>query len=280
MDSDDKKISELTQGIPVGTDIAPYVSSPASSPVTKKTLYDNGGWIGAIGTWSYSSADSPTFVISINADVTGLLSVGMRIKLTQTTVKYFIVTAIGSFGGGVTLVTVYGGTDYTLANAAITLPYYSQVKCPFGFPADPDKWTVTLSNTSNASQATPTTNIYYNVGTLSIVIPIGAWRVFFSWQAEVTVTTSALRNIGVASALSTSNNSVSDGELRASLGVTGPIGANTLRLIMAKEKIINVASKTTYYPIVLASVPTDAISTVALRGDLGNTVARAVCAYL
>ncbi len=93
------------------------------------------GWSPDItNTWSYSSADAPTFVISINADMTAVLSIGMRLRLTQTTVKYFIVTAVGAYSGGNTLVSVYGGVDYTLANAAISTPYYSTAKAPIGFP--------------------------------------------------------------------------------------------------------------------------------------------------
>ena len=36
--------------------------------------------------------------------------------------------------GGATLITVYGGTDYTLADEAITSPYYSYASNPQGFP--------------------------------------------------------------------------------------------------------------------------------------------------
>jgi hypothetical protein len=57
------------------------------------------GWIPADGTWTFSSADAPTYVVSVNADMTGIISVGMKIKLTHATVKYFIVTAVGAFSG-------------------------------------------------------------------------------------------------------------------------------------------------------------------------------------
>jgi hypothetical protein len=238
------------------------------------------GWIPNFAAWSYSSADSPTFVISIAADVTGFIGVGDRLKIKQTTVKYFIVTAVGAYSGGNTLVTVYGGTDYTLANAAISQTYFSHVKHPFGFPTNPDKWTVSLTDTSNASQATPTNNTYYNVGTLSISIPIGNWRVFYNWTANLVVTTTAVRNLGLVSALSTSNNSVSDNELRMSQQITGPTGANNVILIAAREKNLLIAAKTTYYLIVLGSVATDAQTSIAIRGDLNTTVVKCVCGYL
>jgi hypothetical protein len=80
------------------------------------------GWNVLGATLTFSSADAPTYVASTSVDLTGVISVGMKLKLTQTTVKYFIVTAINT-----TTITLYGGTDYTLANATITLPYYSVV---------------------------------------------------------------------------------------------------------------------------------------------------------
>jgi hypothetical protein len=46
MDSDNKKITQLTSGVPVNTDIAPYISSPGSTPASKySTIIDfiNGG---------------------------------------------------------------------------------------------------------------------------------------------------------------------------------------------------------------------------------------------
>ena len=41
------------------------------------------GWITATGTWTFSSADAPTYVISVNNDQTAIIGVGMRIKLTH-----------------------------------------------------------------------------------------------------------------------------------------------------------------------------------------------------
>jgi hypothetical protein len=57
----------------------------------------------------------------------------MPAKLTQTTVKYFYVTA-RSYSSPNTTVTINGGSDYSLANAAITSPHYSYAQSPLGFP--------------------------------------------------------------------------------------------------------------------------------------------------
>jgi hypothetical protein len=88
----------------------------------------NTGWIPSAAL-VYVSASS--FKIT-GVDVTATYIKGTKIKLTQTTDKYFYVT--GSSFSTDTTVTVTAGSDYTVANAAITSPYYSYASNPQGFP--------------------------------------------------------------------------------------------------------------------------------------------------
>lgn len=105
------------------------------------------GWVQASDTWTYASAT--TFTIA-GVDRTAMFPVGTKIKLTQTTTKYFYVTA-AAFSTDTT-VTVTGGSDYTVANAAITAPYFSNDATPQGFP----QWfNYTMTETGFAS-TTPT----------------------------------------------------------------------------------------------------------------------------
>ena len=94
-------------------------------------VYDttDNGWISARATLTYASASAPTFVCNTSIDLTTRISVGMKIKLTQTTTKYFFVTAITS-----TTITLYGGTTYSVINATISNVYFSSVQLPYGFP--------------------------------------------------------------------------------------------------------------------------------------------------
>ncbi len=234
-----------------------------------------GGWSPGIGTWSYSSADSPAFVISINADVTSLIGVGDRVKLTQTTAKYFIVTAVGAFSGGATLVTVYGGTDYTLANAAISSPYYSHAKAPFGFPMSPVKWTVEVTDTTSRSQSTPVQNTWYNA--TNIVIPIGAWRVAYSCNAYGNGT---IGTPVAVTTLSTANNTESDADFTAyvAITITGSGADKYAYAPIAREKHLVLASKTTYYQNYRTTVASQ--STVGLDNASAKNIIRAICAYL
>lgn len=87
------------------------------------------GWVADVNTWTYVSSTS--LKVS-GVDVTSQFVKGTKIKLTQTTAKYFIVKS-SSFSTDTT-VTVTGGSDYSLANAAITLPYYSYQVNPQAWP--------------------------------------------------------------------------------------------------------------------------------------------------
>lgn len=87
------------------------------------------GWLAAGETWTYASAS--TFTVS--GDVSAKYLIGDKIKLTQTTDKYFYVVK-ASHAAGTTTVTINGGTSYTLANATITSPYFSKLATPKSFP--------------------------------------------------------------------------------------------------------------------------------------------------
>ena len=87
------------------------------------------GWIADTAAWTYASATT----LTITGDVTARFPVGTKVKLTQTTVKYFYVVS-ATYSAPNTTITLTGGSDYSLANAAITSPYYSYSSTPQGFP--------------------------------------------------------------------------------------------------------------------------------------------------
>ncbi len=233
------------------------------------------GWISTSGL-SYSSADSPTFVIATSSDLSGTIPVGARIRLTQTTVKYFIVTAINS-----TTITVYGGTSYTLANAAITSPSWSPIKAPFGFPLDPANWTVSVTATNDPDKTTPTTGTWYGgtglspTGT-SIDIPIGAWLV--SYVANVGIIRTASGALDTYITLSTTNNSETNTAMSSYRVITASSGLTSDRHTHACQGQITVAAKTTHYLNIKQNVGTS--TEIFLYGSVVPIRLRAVCAYL
>lgn len=236
------------------------------------------GWIPAEETWTYASADDPTYTFTIAADVTAKYSVGMKLKLTQTTVKYFIITAVSTYSGGNTTITVYGGTDYDLADAAISANYYSMVRSPFGFPMSPAKWSVIVTDTTTQSQANPSQNVWYNLGSITISIPIGVWDLYYSvclgGNSGATAAT-----IGLYATLSTANNSESslNNTVRVTTG-TSSSEAEYPRVNVGKSFIITAASKTSYY--LNTRVTEASVGFIYNVNASAGLEIRATCAYL
>jgi len=258
--------SPTTTGTDAGT--ATFTNKTLTSPVIQ--AYD--GWQDANETWTYASADDPTYTFTIASfDATAKYYPGMRIKLTNASVKYFIITKV-TFDDPGSTITVYGGTDYDLANSAITANYYSTQKAPLNFPLDPTKWTVETTDTSNRSQSSPTVSTWYNLGSLSINIPIGCWSVSYQVTVEGQVVPAA--DINTFITLSTANNTESDSNFTSFIGVFGV--STTIYTNAGKNKILTLGTKDTYYLNALTS----RTNNIFFRGDLGATIIRAVCAYL
>jgi len=278
------KITSLTELTDVASDDLLVVvdksdTSMADSGTDKKVqkvnllkgLVPENGWIPAGETWTYNSADDPTYTFKVNADVTGKYSAGMKIKLTQTTVKYFIITAVSAYSGGYTTITVYGGTDYDLANDTITNPYYSMVRSPQGFPMSPAKWSVVFSTNTQVSQTSPTSGTVYSTG-YSIDIPIGVWDVTFQGLIGGN---SAGTDTRIGCALSTATNSISNNLFRVF------IGATTLATYFGdfvRRGTLEVSSKTTHY--IVYWVTRDGYTKVFFGSGDAYSFVTATCAYL
>lgn len=83
------------------------------------------GWTPVADSWAYASAST----ITVPAGAASFYHKGDRVKFTQTTVKYFVITAVAD-----TLLTIAVNTDYTVANAAISAIFYSHQQNPIGYP--------------------------------------------------------------------------------------------------------------------------------------------------
>lgn len=242
----------------------------------------SGGWIPSVDTFTFISSDSPSYLVSVGYNATGTYAVGMKFQLThQSSIKNFFVTQV-TLTGTSTYLNLYGGTDYTLnVTGSITNPKFSGQKSPYGFPLDPDKWTVSLSNSSNLSQASPVNGTFYNLGNLSMDIPIGAWNVVWKAFLETTATLTALRLVGLQGTISTSNSSSTDTGFEWQMSISLSTGSITFRVVSSPiPKVLNLVSKTTYYLNAFVNVPTDNATNVAFRGDFKPSVILAVCAYL
>ncbi len=134
-----------------GTDFATALATAISAD----------GWTAAGETWTYVSAT--TFTIS--GDKTAKYSVGDKIKFVQTTQKYFYITGV-SYSSPNTTITVCAGNVYSVANAAITVPYYSKMSTPNGFPG---YFTFTPTNVIGYS-GTPSISAFFTLQGRQIAI--------------------------------------------------------------------------------------------------------------
>jgi len=234
--------------------------------------FANDGWVPANETWTYASAS--TFRIS--GDKTGKYQAGQKIKLTQTTAKYFIITKV-EYSSPNTTITVYGGTDYTIANASITNNFFSLVKCPFGFPMEQDKWIQTSTYTSTTLQATPTQDAWYNLGSFSLAIPIGSWSVEYFCSAATEESSGAI--VYYKTTLSTANNSESDSTLTCSYAcVVGGGTSITNWSDFHNRKSLSLDTATTYY--LNHSSRVAGADNITIYGAVRTAIIRAVCVYL
>lgn len=90
---------------------------------SKASVFD--GWVKVTDSWAYASSTT----VTVPSDATTKFSVGDKIKFDNSSTKYFYVTAVSS-----TVLTLNGGTDYTVANSAISNVYYSKAATPLSFP--------------------------------------------------------------------------------------------------------------------------------------------------
>ena len=229
------------------------------------------GWndISTLATFAYTSADAPTFVMGTSTNLTGVLSVGMKIKLTQTTAKYFFITAIDA-----STITMYGGTDYILENATITNPSYSTEKAPYGFPLDPDKWSIELLVEVRDSQASPAANTWYNVGNRSLTVPIGLWKLGYNCNGYATVTGNAYRTS--ITTLSTTTNSDTHPQFKKA--AYAYLAANSASLPRSVENYVSLAEKTVFY--LLVSTDQSGVLSLAIDGGFSSTKIKCTIAYL
>jgi hypothetical protein len=202
----------------------------------------------------------------------------MRVQLTQTTVKYFIITAVSA-----TTLTVYGGTDYTLANAAISAISFSPWKAPFGFPLDPTKWTVKVTDsTTDRTVLTPTANTWYNISQLGITLPIGIWKV--SARATILSRSTGSEAANVFICLSTNNNSSSDKEMLGTVSIIAPESTVFSKLEISNSvffsKDLVISTKTPYYCNIETTNGSISLIAVIYTGSVLESVVQAVSSYL
>jgi hypothetical protein len=152
---------------------------PSSSRSSAAGATGADAWVDDSGeVWTYASATTFT----VPTDLTAKYTPGTRIKLTQSsTVKYFVVLS-STYSNPNTTVTAYGGTDYTLANAAISANYHSYAVNPQGYPT----WFNFNANYTGFSSIGSSVAKFSMVGTIIFV------RMFVTGTSNATTLTATL----------------------------------------------------------------------------------------
>lgn len=235
------------------------------------------GWIPVSQTWTAASSDDPVYQIYVSGNVTANADykLGNKIAVTISGADRFgFIVKVGAYdsGNNRTPVDVYGGTDYDITGT-MTSPRISKVKSPDGFPLSPAKWTVSLIDTTIRSQSSPVANTWYNLGSLSITIPIGVWDV--NYQVAMGQDGVTARYCSTYGCLSTSSSSKSN----AICEVYFYIGLDDIAVgQVSKNEQLSLTSKTTYYPITMSDVGSG--SSLYAMNNRAKMVTTAVCAYL
>lgn len=246
---------------------------------------NNTGWFFSGLTWTFSAATDPVYQATTPDDVTGgAIAPGMRILLYQGGVPlYFILTDMSySAATQLTTFTLYGGTDYDLANAVIESAFFSGAKAPRGFPLAPTKWTQEATYALNYQVVNPTSGTWYNMDGFALTLPTGIWSVDYRGMIYLARQGGQTGKVEIEMTLSTSNNSVSDPSLTYYLaaGVEPP----DCRILGEGigDKVISVASPTTYYWLQRQSLGSIGTGNIQLVGAEWSQPAyiRAICAYL
>lgn len=152
------------------------------------------------------------------------------------------------------------------------------LKAPVGFPLSPTKWSVSLVDSVDRYQNDPVKDTVYNLGSLSVTLPIGVWNVFFQVASVCSAASGAYTDIysGLSTSLSSFNNQSLRGRTYLST-VSG--GAGTTLGNITRSTILTLTSKTTYYVLCMTGLENQSIIGFNGAAD-ASTEVHAICAYL
>jgi len=196
--------------------------------------------------------------------------------------EMFVVTKVGAYSGGVTPLTVFGGTLFTLPNQTLSTPQYSTEKTPFGFNSDIHVWKVDTLVYAQQQQSSPSSASWYNLGT-QISISTGAWRA--GYEAAIAGQRTGT-SVDIQVALSTTNNGVSDVNLWGFLQVNGASAGLDVEGMVSKYRGITLSAQTIHYLNVASfnsgagAIEVQGSNTPLSNSGKSPTIAEAFCAYI
>lgn len=119
-------------------------------------------------------ATNHIYELTVTGDKTAYFKAGQKIKFTQdASTKYAIITYVETSDGN-TILTVYGGTDYTISANSITSARLAKVNRPYDFNCNEEKWTISI-DFAIYTRSSPVENTLYYTGN-SFNGEKGSWK--------------------------------------------------------------------------------------------------------
>lgn len=122
--------------------------------------------------------------------------------------EYGIITKV-AYSAPNSTITVFTPSGYGIPNMALTAPFYSTQKVPFGFPAESNLWSV-ISLIGGGSRAVAV-QTWYTIDNFRLSVPLGAWDLGYDVMAGQSNTSAGIQ--AIKATLSTSTNTLVDEEL-------------------------------------------------------------------
>lgn len=242
-------------------------------------------------TWTFVSANAGnnTFVVTVNEDITSFMRPSLRVRAKQGgDYLYFIVHAV-ELDTTNTLVTLFGGTDYTIAAGDLTDVAWSAERFPLGFPVEEDVWALEYSDNVFSTTTGMADGVLVNIGGASLTVPVGLWRLSYQTRAVLLNPTASTQVSAITALLSTNQatTTTNDGNISRSRDhsyIAFPSStSNGLGSVLSAENIVLlVDAETAYYLKYTIDVQPDTSTvTVYVNTSSGRyyTIIRAVSGY-
>ena len=193
----------------------------------------------------------------------------------STTIDYGIVMA-KSFSTNTTLtIQVPEGCTIPTSGGVSSVDYSTQA-VPYGFPRDKGRWEVASLYKTDVTQASPASGTWYNLASIKLIVPVGAWEAVF--KSTYYTIRPASATMDAYASLSTSSSSETD-QIYSSRFYAEAATSNTAALGTATTTGFELLTAATpYYAIYRTTIAST--GSLVLNGSVSTTVVSVKNAYL